>query len=478
MGKTLYFECAAGISGDMAVASLLDLGASEERLRRALASLPADGFEVRISRVRKAGLDACDFDVVLDVVHENHDHDMVYLHGGMGHAGDGSAPVDDGRAHAEERHRHDHGGCGRDHSHEHGHGCEHGRGHEHGHEGHHHASSQRNLAQIEAIIRGADMSDRAREIALRIFEIIARAEAKAHGVAIDRVHFHEVGAIDSIVDIVAFAVCFDDLGIEDVVVEGLCEGRGTVRCQHGVLPVPVPAVVNIVSEAGIPLSIMDVRGEFVTPTGAAMVAAVRTRAALPARFAVRRIGMGAGKRTYEIPGILRAMVIEAIDAPDPSEASSGADRIWKLECDVDDCTGEALGFVMGRLFAAGAREAHFVPVFMKKNRPAYQIQVICAEADISTMEHELFAHTTTIGVRRAPMERTVLAREEVTLSTPLGPARAKRTVLPTGGVRVVPEHDSVVALVESSPGGASLTYQDAYRLVERAAEEVRLDALD
>ena len=480
MGRMLYLECASGISGDMAVAALLDLGASEERLRKALASLPVDGFEVRISRVKKAGLDACDFDVVLDAAHENHDHDMAYLHGN-----------DDEIARMLGE------SAGYEHAYEHAHDHH----HEHGAHGHHHHHEHRGMAEIEAIIRASDITDHAKEVALRIFGIIARAEAKAHGVPADQVHFHEVGAVDSIVDVISFAVCFDDLGLDEVVVERLCEGRGTVRCQHGVLPVPVPAVANVVAEAGLPLSIMDVQGEFVTPTGAAIAAAVRTRNALPERFTVERVGLGAGKREYAVPSLLRAMVIE--EKPDgreprPAFDTAFAERvsvaqshgwdwrddarreslIWKLECDVDDCTGEALGFVMERLFAAGAREAHFVPVFMKKNRPAYQVQVICMRDDIPAMEAELFAHTTTIGIRRSPMERTVLPREELRASTPYGEVRAKKVTLPDGRTRITPEHDSVEAVVAAScaqaaetPGGeskAGLTYQEAYRFVMRA----------
>lgn len=459
MGRMLYLECASGISGDMAVAALLDLGANEERLRKALASLPVDGFEVRISRVKKAGLDACDFDVVLDAAHENHDHDMTYLHG----SDDEVARMlgeSAGYEHAYE-HVHDHG-----HHHEHG---------AHGHHHHHHHHEHRGMAEIEAIIRAADITDHAKEVSLRIFGIIARAEAKAHGVSADQVHFHEVGAVDSIVDVVSFAVCFDDLGLNDVVVERLREGRGTVRCQHGVLPVPVPAVANVVAEAGIPLSIMEAQGEFVTPTGAAIAAAVRTRNALPERFTVERMGLGAGKREYAVPSLLRAMIIEAADAFDAEGPTARRESlIWKLECDVDDCTGEALGFVMERLFAAGAREAHFVPVFMKKNRPAYQVQVICMRDDIPAMEAELFAHTTTIGIRRSPMERTVLPREELRASTPYGEVRAKKVTLPDGRTRITPEHDSVEAVVAASSAQAiaasdnGMTYQEAYQFVMRA----------
>ncbi len=297
MGKTLYLECLAGISGDMSVAALLDLGANESVLRAALASLPADGFSIRVSRVKKAGLDACDFDVVLDAAHENHDHDMAYLYGTPDEA------VAHEHAHThEDAHEHHHG-------HEHDHDHAHDRVHDHAHDRvHDHA--HRSLTDVFAVIDAADITPGARNVAHRIFDVLADAEASAHGVPRDEVHFHEVGAIDSIVDVVAFAVCFDDLGIDDVVVRELCEGEGSVRCQHGVMPIPVPAVANIVSASGIPLRVLDVQGELVTPTGAAIAAAVRTRADLPERFVIKRTGLGAGKRDYATSGILRAMLIE------------------------------------------------------------------------------------------------------------------------------------------------------------------------
>ena len=291
MGKTLYLECSAGISGDMSVAALLDLGAREDVLRAALSSLPAEGFAVRVSRVRKSGLDACDFNVVLDAAHENHDHDMAYLHGTLDHA----AEHEHGRTH---EHTHEEA-----HEHAHGHPVAHAHEHAHHHE-------HRSLTDVLAVVDAADITAGARDVAHRIFDVLADAEAKAHGVPRDEVHFHEVGAIDSIVDVVAFAVCFDDLGIDEVVVRELCEGKGSVRCQHGIMPVPVPAVANIVSASGIPLRALDVRGELVTPTGAAIAAAVRTKAELPERFIIKRVGLGAGKRDYATSGVLRAMLIE------------------------------------------------------------------------------------------------------------------------------------------------------------------------
>lgn len=279
--KSLYLECNAGISGDMLVAALLDLGADKEALDKALQSIPAKGFEYKISRVSKAGVDCCDFDVILDDEHANHDHDMAFLHG------NGDAVV---------------------HSHEH----EHHHDHEHSHvpHEHHHHHEHRGLQEVIAIIDATDMSAAAKELALKIFDIIADAEAKAHAVEKNAVHFHEVGAIDSIVDIVAIAVCADSLGVENVIVPELCEGRGTVRCQHGVLPVPVPATANIMQRFGFNVRLLPVQGEFVTPTGAAAAAALMTTDELPQSFKILGIGLGAGKRQYERPSILRALLIE------------------------------------------------------------------------------------------------------------------------------------------------------------------------
>lgn len=281
MSNTLYLECQAGISGDMMVAALLDLGADEQVLRNALESLPLDGFRIQIRRVKKAGLDVCDFDVQLDAVHENHDHDMTYLYGHL----------KTGQMQEENGHEHHH---------------EHTHGHEHGHQHHEH----RGMKEITEIIQGAAITEHAKEIALRIFRIIAEAEAKAHGEPVEQVHFHEVGAVDSIVDIVAVAVCLDYLQITDVIVPYLCEGTGSVRCQHGILPVPVPAVVNIAMKNRIALKITNVTGELVTPTGAAIVAAIRTSEQLPELIRIRNIGLGAGKRTYQLPSILRAILLD------------------------------------------------------------------------------------------------------------------------------------------------------------------------
>lgn len=301
MESLLYLECTSGISGDMTAAALLDLGASEEAVRTALDSLEVEGFAVEVTRTRKSGLDVCDFNVVLDEAHENHDHDMAYLHG-AGHDHERG----DGRGHGHD-HGHGHGGggdYGDDRAAGHGHGHDHGHGHAHVHRG---------LAEIEAIIDAAAMTEGAKGLARRIFGLVADAEARAHGLPREEVHFHEVGAVDSIADIVAIAVAVDDLAPDGVVVSDLPCGHGVVRCQHGLIPVPAPATALIAEACGLAMTPVDVAGELVTPTGAAVAGALRTQEALPERFAIRRIGMGAGKRSYDTPGILRAMLIEPLD---------------------------------------------------------------------------------------------------------------------------------------------------------------------
>ena len=424
MGKTLYLECYSGISGDMTVAALLDLGADRAVLDRVLKSLKVSGFEIKISRVVKSGIDACDFNVVLDKEHENHDHDMEYLHGHHHEGHENNHFYDHNHAHEDEvEHFHSH-----EHNHAHGAGSAQDR--------HHH--EHRGIKEITYIIEHSAMTENAKKIALRIFEILAEAESKAHNVPVDQVHFHEVGAVDSIVDIVSVAVCLDDLDVTEVIVPVLCEGRGTVRCQHGILPIPVPAVANIVSANHLHLKMTEVEGELVTPTGAAIVAAVKTKDKLPETFEIQKIGIGAGKRQYECPGILRAMIIsqsaeideektqtEEFKNPEignnpKTENQETKDTIIKMETNIDDCSGEVLGFVMERLMKAGARDVHYVPVFMKKNRPAWILNVICKEEDMETLQNIIFEETTTIGIRYTKMKRTILQREARAVQTPWG----------------------------------------------------------
>ena len=502
MGKTLYLETSSGISGDMFVAAMIDLGADPEALERALNSIPADGFMVEISSVKKSGIACCDFNVILDAAHENHDHDMAYLYG--------LAPVSSAAPQEEAHHchrcedeeaHHCHG-CEDEEAH-HCHGCEdeeahhchchedeeahhchchedeeahhchchedeeahhcHGHGGEephHHHEHHHHHG--RHLAEILGIIDATDMTDSAKALAGKMFHIVAEAESLAHHMPLEEVHFHEVGAIDSIVDIIAAAVTFDSLGITDVIIPCLTEGRGTVRCQHGVLPVPVPATMNIIEAYDMPLTIMEAKGEYVTPTGAAIAAAICTTHQLPKAFRIVRTGLGAGKRAYtERTNILRAYLIEG------NAMEEGKDEIVKLETDIDDSTGEALGYTIDRLMQAGALDVHYSPVYMKKNRPAWELTVICKKSRMEEIEDIIFKETTTIGIREFPsVMRSILHRNQKQVETPFGIAEVKEVALP-GERRFYPEYESVKAIAEKE----HLPFAEVYHLVKALAEQ-------
>ena len=422
MSKTLYLECYSGISGDMTVAALLDLGADREVLKESLKSLPVGGFRTEITRVKKSGLDACDFSVILE--QDNHDHDMEYLHG------------------SEKSYTGHH-----EHSHEVNH--EHHHGHTHSHE---HPHEHRGMKEITEIIQKSEMTVRAKKMAMRVFGILAQAESKAHGVPVEEVHFHEVGAVDSIVDIAAIAICMDNLDISNVIVPVLYEGTGFIRCQHGQIPVPVPAVTHIAETHKLKLKITDIQGELVTPTGAAVVAAFRTSDRLPEDFTMLKTGIGAGKRQYRCPGILRAMLIrETTDL-------QIKDIIWKLETDMDDCGGEMMGHVMNLLMANGAREVHYTPIYTKKNRPAYTLTVICKESEREKLENLIFSETTTIGIRRVEMERTILQREIQKKDTPVGTTIVKACTLPDGNIRYYPEYENVAELAERN----QLSFRETY----------------
>lgn len=396
MGKTLYLECYSGISEDMAAAALLDLGAEQTVMKAALASLPVGGFRTEITRVRKSGVDVCNFQVILDEEHKNHAHDEENIH------------------------------------------------------------KYWEYKEINRIFTDSDMTERAMKTALHIFDVLAEAKAKVYGVPKEQTRFQET---DSIVYIAAVAICLDNLDITEVIVPELYEGKGAVRCCQGMLPVPVPEVVHIVQQNRIPLKITEFEGELVTPAGAAVAAALRTSGQLPGNFVIQKTGMGAGKKNHNCPGILRAMVLR--EKTKRQENLQGRDRIWHLETNIDDCTGEELGNVMKLLFEAGAKDVYYTPIYMKKNRPAYELSVICTEETRNILENIIFEETTTIGIRRTEMERTVLKREIHLLEAEGFPVKAKICTLPDGSRRCYPEHDSAAALAADR----RISYREAWQKI-------------
>ena len=440
MGKILYLECNSGISGDMTVGALLDLGADRQVLENALESLGVDGYHLHFGRKVVCGLDAFDFDVHLEADGYGHSHAHT-------HRREDAYERVDSYEHSE--------------VHEHCHGHKHERSHEH-EDGHSHSHTHRNLHDIYHIIDHLDSNERVKEMARTMFRIVAEAESKAHGLPVEQVHFHEVGAIDSIVDIISVAVCMDNLGVEDVVVSALSEGHGHVRCQHGVLPVPVPATANIASSYGLKLHFTDNDGEMVTPTGAAIAAALRTKDRLPASCRLLKIGMGAGNKGFKQANVLRAMLLENSQDEDHT--------MWVLETNLDDCTGEMLGLTMEMLLDAGAADVWYTPIHMKKNRPAYMMSVLCRESSIEAMEEIILTQTTTIGIRRYPTERTVLERSEIQVETSYGPADVKMCAY-KGRKFFYPEYESIRRICMEQ--GAD--FQTAYHQVRRKAEESRQD---
>lgn len=480
MGKILYLECNSGISGDMTVGALLDLGADRRELERALESLGVGGYHLHFGRTKKCGLDAFDFDVHLEECGEGHGHtheheghvhehgDHIHEHGGTAHEHDSHAHAHGDHVHEHDSHVHVHEGpahgdhahmaCEGDHVHPHVHDQP---DHHHQDEHHsHHPHVHRNYMDVCRIIDRLDSGERVKELAKRMFRIVAEAESKAHGLPIDEVHFHEVGAIDSIVDIIGVAVCLDNLGIEDVVVSPLAEGSGYVRCQHGVIPIPVPATANIAAAHGLTLRLTDNEGEMVTPTGAAIAAALRTMDRLPAACRIVKTGMGAGKKDFKQANVLRAMILE-------TEAGA-KDQMWVLESNIDDCTGEMLGFSMERLLAAGAADVWATPIFMKKNRPAYMMSVLCREEKLGELEAMVLMETTTIGVRKYPVNRTVMERSFKTVDTLYGPAQVKVCSF-KGKTFFYPEYEDVRRLCLEH----GLDFKSVYDEIKRQGESAR-----
>lgn len=417
----------------MTVGALLDLGADRDVLIKALDSMKLHGYHLHFGRKETCGLDAFDFDVHLE---------------------------EDG----------------------HGEGHSHGEAHDHvslhGHEGlHSHSHVHRNLYDVYEIIDRLDSNSRVKELARKMFHIVAEAESKAHGLPLEQVHFHEVGAIDSIIDIVSVAVCMDNLGIEDVAVSPLSEGHGHVHCQHGTLPVPVPATANIVSAYDLELRFTDNDGEMVTPTGAAIAAALRTRKKLPANCRLRKIGMGAGNKVFHQANVLRAMLLEDMGKTqeedfqeEAGEAAYPETKMWVLETNLDDSTGEMLGFAMEALLASDALDVWYSPIYMKKNRPAYKLSVLCRESARKPLEDILFEQTTAIGIRRYPVERTTLKRETRQVGTKYGTVEVK-ACFHNDKVFCYPEYESIRRICQEKGIDFQSVYYEARKEAEKEEEE-------
>lgn len=375
MAKTLYFDCFSGASGDMVLGALLDLGLPIEALRGALGSLAIDYGRVDAERVLRAGLSATKFRV----------HEWA-------------APASG--AHT-----------GHVHPHDHGHAHSHDAAPLHSHAQHH------SLKEISGYIERSALSPEGKGRATHLFERLARAEADIHGIPVDKVHLHEVGAVDSIIDIVGAVFGMEWLHADHVVASPMNVGRGMVKCAHGTFPVPAPATAALL--AGVPIYSGEIEAELVTPTGALLVTGYASEFGPLPSMRLETIGYGAGDRDFKgAPNVLRLMVGEA-------SGGNGVERIVSIECEIDDMNPQLFGPLMDRLYAAGALEVFYAAVQMKKNRPGTLVTVLARPGDREAITAVLFAETTTIGVRHQEMLRERLEREIRSLETPAGRIRFK-----------------------------------------------------
>jgi hypothetical protein len=365
----LYFDCFAGVSGDMTLGALVSAGADRRALVEQLEQLDFGNFEVRFEQVERAGISAVRTDVRTD-------------------------------------------------------------------EQHHH----RGLSQILKIIERSRLSDSVKERAVRIFTRLAAAEAHVHNMPVEQVHFHEVGALDAIIDVVGACIGFELLGVERFAASPLHVGSGTVEMAHGRFPVPPPAVAELLRDR--PIYATDITGELVTPTGAAIVSTLcESHGPVPA-MRLRATGYGAGGRSYEkFPNVLRVLVGE-------TETDAQNERLLMLETNLDDVSPQVVGHVMERAFQRGALDCFFTPVQMKKNRPGVLVSILCRPAERETLTELLFTETTTLGVRSYEVERRALAREIVSVETRYGAIRIKLARLDGRISNATPEYEDCRAAAE------------------------------
>src|SRR5450759_4047435 len=403
--RIAYLDCFSGISGDMFLGSLVDAGVSPKLLEDTVAALDV-GARLEISRVLRGGISATKVDVYAngekDLPREvfwerqGHDHADSHEHHHHDHEetvwGRGSAPPRTGHSPVPTQHRHEHG---------------------------------RSLTEIRQIIEKAAIGSTAKAIAIRIFEALGEAEAEIHGTSVEQVHFHEVGVVDAMVDIVCAAVGAESLAVEEWVCSPLNVGGGTVKCAHGTLHVPAPATLKLLRNAPVYSSGPQV--ELVTPTGAAIVKTLSARFTPFPAMKVERAGYGAGTREFpEHPNLLRLTIGEAATTEGASlSASIGSDKIAVLEANLDVLSPQVLAYAMERLLAEGALDVFSVPVQMKKGRPGALLTVLAKLEDADRLTRTIFAETTTLGVRRREEQRQTLSRRWETVATTWGPVRIK-----------------------------------------------------
>ena len=431
--STLYLEPFSGLSGDMLNALLLDLGADRKHLEEALKTISLDGYHLHVDRIAKSSIWGTDFDVHMEHGekdhgiagdfdhHHHHDHEHHHEHEHT-HA---HSHTHEEHTHA---HTHSHEHTHEQHDHDHHHEYEHthdGHSHEHTHSHHHHHGEVRGLKEIETIILSSGVSDFVKEKSLEVFRDIAQAEANVHQMPVEEIHFHEVGATDSIIDIMSFFILWETLDIDTVYSTAVTEGSGTITVAHGVMPVPVPAVMQLRLQTAIPFSQdFDIHTELVTPTGLALFKAIRPVFAQPSNLTATKVGYGFGKRDTGKFNALRGTLLEK-STLSHQVVTFNNDEIIQIDTTIDDQSGEELGYIMRHLLEEGALDVHYTPVYTKKNRPATHLTLLIQEGDLERFTAILFEQTSTIGFRYQNVQRKVMTRTFETQHTSLGAVKVK-----------------------------------------------------
>ena len=386
--KTLYFDCSSGISGNMTLGALTEIIGDENYLINELKKLNINGYKIKISKKIKNGITGTYVDVMLDEIHE------------------------DGHNRNEE---------------------------------HHHL--HRNLEEVNKIIDSSNLEIETKELAKKIFLRVAEAESKVHNKPISEVHFHEVGAIDSIIDIVGTAILIKKINPDKIISSIVNDGYGFIECAHGTMAVPVPATTEIFANSNVRFRQIDVDTELVTPTGAAIIAELAQKFELLPKMHIEKIGWGAGYKDLKIPNVLKVYLGETEDIQENEKNSNN--EIAVMETNIDDTTGEILGYTADKLFRNGALDVFFTPIFMKKNRPAYRLTVACKKEDVEKLQNIIFKETTTIGIRYRYEQRKVLDRTIAEIKTKYGLIKAKK-VINNGETYIYPEYESLKEIAEKN----------------------------
>jgi pyridinium-3,5-bisthiocarboxylic acid mononucleotide nickel chelatase len=496
--QTLYFDCFAGISGDMTIGALLDLGVDFKTLELELKKLSLSGYQLGLRRVLRSQIAATKFDVILNSdhkhdpnhKHEHEDHDHSHEHHPHKHTHEHSHQHShehqDSHQHShqhEHSHKHSH-----EHSHEHKHHHshshenenhpDHNQNHSHSHQHHHsHEHDHRGLQEIYSIIDNSTLSDWVKETSKKIFYRLAVAEGKIHNIPAEQVHFHEVGAIDAIIDIVGACIGFELLGVKNFISSPLHVGQGFVNCAHGRFPIPAPATLELLK--GIPTYSTNIEGELVTPTGAAIVSTLCTKFIPLPEMRVEHIGYGAGGRDpKDFPNTLRLLLGEVAKQHSyiqtaPTVQISSSETITVIETNIDDMNPQIFGYLMEQLLKQGALDVFYTPVYMKKNRPGVLLTVLIEQSHFENITATLFQETTTLGIRYYETNRRTLARHSAQVTTAFGKVEVKFASLANKIINVMPEYESCSNLAQEANIALALVQTAALTAFEQQRETLQ-----